>query len=136
MMNGDLEGRIAPAAAPLPQVETWPLRTKDVVARRVGGDTLLCDPATDTIHLLNPTALAVWELCDGHHSPDQITQRLAGLFAGVLAGDAARDVQAALTSLEQLGLLQHNETAMEVRSGGGLSPGIRASGPTRGVAGL
>ena len=69
-------------------------------------ETFLYDRQADVVHVLNPTALAVWELCDGAHSPDQIAAHLAANFAGVPAGEAGGDVRAVLTTLEQKALIQ------------------------------
>lgn len=42
-------------------------RRPDIVARQVGFDVCLYDPATDRVHVLNPVAAAVWY----HVTPDR-----------------------------------------------------------------
>ena len=86
--------------------EPAPYRRGELVRYAADRETFLYDRSADLIHVLNPTALAVWELCDGAHSPDQIAGNLTANFAGVPAGEADGAVRAALATLEQKALIQ------------------------------
>ena len=82
-----------------------PQRRQDVIRRSAGQQTLLYDPAADAIHVLNPTALLVWELCDGQHTPAQIEALLRARFAAARQEEIADDVQAVLALFRDEGLL-------------------------------
>jgi hypothetical protein len=86
--------------------EPAPHRREDLMRYSADRETFLYDRQADVIHVLNPTALAVWELCDGAHSPAQIAGYLATHFAGVPEGEADGAVRALLTTLEQKTLIQ------------------------------
>jgi hypothetical protein len=76
-----------------PSLSSWtPQRRDDVVSQPAGGETLLYDPVADAVHVLNATALAVWELCDGQHTAAQIETALRARFAGTGSRDVAGDV--------------------------------------------
>lgn len=45
-----------------------PCRKSSITARDLDEETMLYDPETKQVHILNKTALLVWQLCDGRHS--------------------------------------------------------------------
>lgn len=70
-----------------------PARRPDVLVRRDPDRTLLVDPRSGATHLLNHTALAVWELCDGLTSPEEMVAAvcdLCGLPPAVVDDDITR----------------------------------------------
>jgi hypothetical protein len=48
-----------------------PQRNRDVELREVGDESVLVTPSGDTF-VLNPTARAIWELCDGTTTVDEL----------------------------------------------------------------
>ena len=81
-----------------------PTRRGQAWVRRGGDDTAVFNPETGALHLLNPSALAIWELCDGATTG----QEMAGAIAELTALDieaAAADVAVALSELERQGLI-------------------------------
>ncbi len=88
-----------------------PRRRTDLVQQVAGAETLLYDPATDTVHALNASAAAVWELCDARHSPAEMAQALQNAFAGTKGRDVFGDVRAVLAELRGAGLLQTSDRA-------------------------
>jgi PqqD family protein of HPr-rel-A system len=81
-----------------------PLRYGQAWVRRGSDDTAVYNPDTGTLHLLNPSALAIWELCDGETTVGEMTIAVSELTGASL--DAAEsDVSAALTQLENAGLV-------------------------------
>ncbi len=82
-----------------------PRRRPDVVFQAAGEDTLLYDPVGDAVHVLNPSALLVWEMCDGEHTPAEIADALRSHFAGTEGHDLAGQVQATLARYQAGGLL-------------------------------
>lgn len=86
--------------------------TRQLPRRRADGElvehgerSLLLVPGQDIAHVLNPTARALWDLCDGRTSPQEIAGAVCEVF-DVDPHDAARDVAAALERLEAAGLLE------------------------------
>jgi Coenzyme PQQ synthesis protein D (PqqD) len=53
------------------------LRRRAVVERHLAGDWVLIDPAGRTVHVLNPTAWSLWELCDGRRSVQAVIAEVA-----------------------------------------------------------
>ena len=86
------------------RAQAKPKRSEEIVCKSAGEETLLYDPSTDSIHILNPTALLVWQLCDGRHSPAEIEVILRDRFAGTARRDVAADVTSTLALLETEGL--------------------------------
>ncbi len=54
-----------------------PRRRADIVAEPIGGEVILTDPRTGEIHRLNPTAVEVWQGCDGRTTTCEIARRFA-----------------------------------------------------------
>jgi hypothetical protein len=89
------------------ETQMKPYKRDDVVCKSARRETLLYDPVTDSVHVLNPTALIVWELCDGHHTPAEMEAALRARFGGTAKQDVAGDVQAVLALFENEGLITH-----------------------------
>lgn len=52
-------------------------RRKGIITKEVGGELLIYDLDRDKAHCLNPSAAAIWRLCDGRTSADEIANSLA-----------------------------------------------------------
>jgi len=83
-----------------------PRRHPNVLTTQAGNDVVLNDPRTRMVHLLNVTAAAVWNLCDGRHTPDEIAQSIKMQFLIPAAQDVDADVRDLLARLNQSGLLE------------------------------
>ena len=55
---------------------TRPVRKPDITVKDIGGETLLYSAAEEAIHILNPTARLIWELCDGEHTVEDMEQAI------------------------------------------------------------
>ena len=86
------------------KVHRLPVRRTDV--RLIDEDTrsVLIKVEEDVAHVLNPTARAVWELCDGTTTLDELVDAICQVFS-VPHGVALRDVAAVLAQLEDAGLV-------------------------------
>ena len=62
------------------------------------------DPETDTSHLVNESARAIWELCDGETTPEEMASAISELTSVGLE-QARSDVEATLDRLLTLGLI-------------------------------
>ena len=84
----------------------WRPRVKtDLLAEVVEDDLVVLVPETDQVHLLNATAAAIYELCDGTRSAGQIAAELRHLV-GNPPDEIERDVSRALEELVEKGLLE------------------------------
>ena len=84
-------------------------RQRVLPGRPAGGDTLLRDPDTGTVHFLSPTATVVWECCDGKTLASECLARLRTTFAVPEETDLAADLSETVEDFRRRGLLE--ETA-------------------------
>lgn len=81
-----------------------PIRRTDITVQRVAGEAILHDPRRGLAHVVNESAVHVWDLCDGRRSIDEIAAQLAARYR--LAGDDLRgDVVGAVAKFRELQLL-------------------------------
>ena len=88
----DLRGRPIRHADATLSVER---RDRHVLRRRDG----------EVVHILNETARAIWELCDGHTEPREMVESIVALFDAP-RDTVVRDVERALAELHAAGLLR------------------------------
>jgi PqqD family protein of HPr-rel-A system len=79
-----------------------PTRAEGVVARRAEG--LLYDTGSGKLHALNPSAMAIWEACDGMTSVAEIAAAVAEL-SGRGHDESLGEVEETVVSLRERGLL-------------------------------
>jgi len=77
----------------------------DLIERQIEADLVLCDPDGTELHVLNATAVKVFQLCDGSHTPVQMAEALVESFSGVEYGQAYEDVKEILSVLEEKNLI-------------------------------
>jgi hypothetical protein len=84
-----------------------PPRRKDLVVSDVedGNETLFLDSASDTVVSLNSTAAAIWYLCDGQRTAEDILAEVASVRGEVARDVLERDVNAAIALLRKHALL-------------------------------
>jgi pyrroloquinoline quinone biosynthesis protein D len=82
-----------------------PSRMSGVQEHRLGGEMLLYVPESQTAHALNSSAVAIWELCDGTLTIDEIAEEL-GPRVGRSGAALLPDVILTVTRLSELGLLE------------------------------
>lgn len=64
----------------------------------------LYEPTTDSLHVLNESAHAIWELCDGKTTPEEMAAAIAEV-TGIGVGQATSDVVQTLEVLRELRLV-------------------------------
>lgn len=96
------------ANAPL----TVPVRRAELEAHHDGEQAWLRDPGQSQAHVLNATAFALWELCDGITTPKEMVEAICTLF-GVARGEAERDVELGLADLTRAGLVEWRRRQVE-----------------------
>jgi hypothetical protein len=81
-----------------------PARVPHVRAHLLGDELLLHAPGLETAHALNPSARAIWDLCDGTRTLSDICDVLAA-DVGRAGAELASDVRAAVVELARLGMV-------------------------------
>lgn len=84
--------------------DTLPRRRDDVTVS-IADDRTVLHAADGSTHVLNPTAHALWVLCDGATSPTEIAAAVCEVF-DVDPRDAVADVLRALDTLVADGLVE------------------------------
>lgn len=82
-----------------------PKRQELVLVDRSVDGTLMCIAPDVAPVVLNDTAMALWELCDGTTSIHEMVEAVCELFA-IPADQATLDVDRALDQMRSAGLLQ------------------------------
>ncbi len=86
--------------------ETKPVSKPDFVIKDIGGETMLYSATDEMVHILNPTAHLIWELCDGEHTLADIEKVIRAKFSVPQAHNVEQDIRHTLDSFAQKGLLQ------------------------------
>jgi PqqD family protein of HPr-rel-A system len=73
--------------------------------QRMDEETIVVDPRTREVHLLNETAARIWELLEEASSVDDIVEVLAEEYEGAAPEELRREVEAFLVDLGSKGLL-------------------------------
>lgn len=83
-------------------------RAEDAIWRRIEDEIVVITSDGLSLHVLNKTAAQIWEMCDGAHSPEDITAGLCERFDAT-PEEVTEDVQDTLDKLERLGLVKRTE---------------------------
>jgi len=95
--------------------DPFPRRHPDTAFRAIGDEGgLVVLPTEAEVKVINPVGAKVFELLDGEHSVDAITEAVVAEFE--IGHEAARrDVEAFIRDLEANGMLDVAESAEETR---------------------
>jgi hypothetical protein len=80
------------------------IQTTDVISRRVGDEIVLIKDDGQATHVLNKTAAAIWELCNGEYNLDEIADRLCERF-DVSFKEIRADIEEIIDRLMEVGVL-------------------------------
>jgi predicted transcriptional regulator len=86
------------------EVSNYPQRRGELVQAASSDGWTVYVSETDSLHVLNDSARAIWELCDGKTSPSEMAHAISEL-TGLDAGHAIGEVTETLQSLERVGLV-------------------------------
>lgn len=86
-----------------------PRRTEGVRRVADAGRLLLLDDADGEVCVLNETAAAIWELCDGRTSLEEMVEAVCTVCA-VDEEQATRDIHRALEELTRIGVVEWEAT--------------------------
>jgi hypothetical protein len=82
-----------------------PVRKPGITAKNIGGEMLLYSAEEEAIHVLNPTAELLWELCDGEHTVASMEQAIRANFSVTDERDVAGDIRRTLEVFAAKGLI-------------------------------
>jgi pyrroloquinoline quinone biosynthesis protein D len=82
-----------------------PARLSGAEEYPLGDELLIRLPPGETAYALNPSALAIWRLCDGSRTVEEITDEL-GQCVGRSRAVLLPDVMQGVLRLHELGLLE------------------------------
>lgn len=85
-----------------------PVRRDDVWLRQAGQENALFDPSTGALHLMNDTALAIWDLCDGETTPDEMISAIVDV-SRLPQEIVIEDVGRTLNEFERIGIIEWKE---------------------------
>jgi hypothetical protein len=82
-----------------------PRQKQGVVSRIVGDDTILYDPDSRQVHVLNKTSVLVWKLCTGDFNLDMMEQEFRSKFIANKGDDMRRDLEENIAAFYEKGLV-------------------------------
>jgi PqqD family protein of HPr-rel-A system len=85
-----------------------PIQRQGVWRRQTETEVALYDPDNGKVHLLNDTALAIWDLCDGTTTPEEMIEAICELFR-MHRDVVAEDVRRTLEEFDRAGLVGWND---------------------------
>lgn len=80
-------------------------RREDILSTTSGGETLLVDQGSGSVHVINPTAARIWELCSGEPTVEAVIAGVAETY-GMSPGELQDDVLEMLRTFGELGVVE------------------------------
>ncbi len=87
-------------------IDWKPCRAEAFVWRVVGNEVYVLGDDGLTLRVFNGTGSALWSLCDGTRSIDELARTIVEQFEGISFEDALGDVREFLDGLAQTGMLR------------------------------
>jgi len=82
-----------------------PKRRENITIQDLGDETLIYDPEKENVHILNATAKAIWDLCNGENSIEDIQKNLINLFPGVSQDDLLSDISTTINDFKDKNII-------------------------------
>jgi phage shock protein PspC (stress-responsive transcriptional regulator) len=89
----------------IPAEGTRVRRRQDVLSTTSGGETLLVDQSSGSVHVINPTAAMIWELCSAEPTVEGVIAGLAERY-GMAPAEVRDDVLEMLRTFGELGVVE------------------------------
>ena len=84
-----------------------PLHKTNLILKDIGDEFLIYSAEHKEIHVINPTAQLIWNMCDGDHSLSDIEQEIRARFSIPPERDITGDIQSTLNIFRTKGLLEN-----------------------------
>lgn len=89
-------------------METRKPRRKDgILSRQLGDEWVLYDSDGGTVHIVNPMAEFVWNLCDGAHDLASMEQQIQDSYDIPKGTDVRKDLEAIIQNFDELGIIDY-----------------------------
>lgn len=85
-----------------------PVRISGIKIEEIGKEAVLYSSSQKSIHVLNPTARLIWELCDGDHTLSDIEKEIRRRFAVPEDLDVMGDIRRTLAVFAEKEILEQN----------------------------
>jgi hypothetical protein len=85
-----------------------PARNQEVWLRQAGSENVVYDPARESVHVMNATAVAIWVLCDGDTAPAEMIEAICQL-SGLPFEVVEEDVSRILGEFDQAGIISWSD---------------------------
>jgi hypothetical protein len=84
-----------------------PVHKPGITVKEMGEEMFLYNADDKAIHILNPTAQLIWELCDGEHTIVDMEQAIRANFSVSDEHNITKDILRTLDIFADKGLLQY-----------------------------
>ncbi len=81
-----------------------PMVRSDITVQVIGEEVMLYDSVGEKIHVLNHSAYAIWKLCNGENTLEDMRKTLSALYPDA-SSEVADDIQASIDGFRQKMLL-------------------------------
>ena len=86
------------------ETKSWH-RAQTLPFQRMDEETIVVDPRSREVHLLNGTGARIWDLLETASSVDELVDALADEYEGAPAEELRREVEGFLADLQTKGLV-------------------------------
>jgi hypothetical protein len=93
----------------LSESKRYVARSKEIAARRLGGETMIMSGRDSTLYTLNEVATVIWEAADGNTPLEEIVSKKVCSEFDVTAEEAMGDATALVAELVDHGILLVSE---------------------------
>jgi hypothetical protein len=84
-----------------------PVHKRNLILKDLGDEFLIYSAEHKEIHVINPTAQLIWNMCDGEHSISDIEEQIRVHFSIPPERDIVGDIQSTLDIFRNKGLLEN-----------------------------
>ena len=82
-----------------------PVRKQGLIVQDMGRESLLYSAEGKVIHVLNPTAKLIWELCDGAHTIEGMEREVRANFSTSEEHNVIEDIKQTLDLFVSKGII-------------------------------
>ncbi len=89
-------------------IDRRPVKKTNLKVEKIGSEAVLYNGDQKAIHVLNPTAQVIWELCDGNYTVEEIEQEIRKRFAVPEGVDVLGDIRQTLIVFAEKDILEQS----------------------------
>lgn len=86
-----------------------PLRKPGIAIHHIDNEAILYCGGESALHVLNPPARLIWELCDGTHTVEDMERIVRASFSVADRCDVAKDIRQTIDDFARKGVLERQE---------------------------